>query len=136
VTSREDVRIANIELSRLVGMQLLGFETTFGLILYFEDQLRIEIETPVLFATSAGQYEGQPVSPGVAAMLSPVRLREATEARATSDGSLSMKLGDEVSIFVAPHPAFESWQLAGPEGSIIVCPPDASYLAVWSTDIE
>jgi hypothetical protein len=51
-------------------------------------------------------------------------------AAAFEDGHLEVSFVDGSSLRVAPSPAYEAWELAGPRESRIVCMP-GGQLAIW-----
>ncbi|GAA1463262.1 DUF6188 family protein [Williamsia maris] len=54
-----------------------------------------------------------------------------TDAQYDESGSLSISLDNGSEISVAPDEVYESWQVAGPSGSLIVCMPSGD-IAIWS----
>jgi hypothetical protein len=51
-------------------------------------------------------------------------------ATAVEDGNLELSFADGSSLRVAPSPAYEAWEFAGPRESRIVCMP-GGQLAIW-----
>lgn len=56
-------------------------------------------------------------------------------ASAGDDGTLSVVVDDAGSLVVPPHPAFEAWQINGPDQSLVVCAP-GGRLSIWSGNSE
>lgn len=54
-----------------------------------------------------------------------------SEALADENGSLSVTFDSGAHLHVEPDPAYEAWNVSGPEGALVVCTPGGT-LAVWS----
>jgi hypothetical protein len=52
------------------------------------------------------------------------------EAKVSEDGTLSVTFDSGLRLIVRPDPAYEAWNISGPDGALIVCTPGGK-LAVW-----
>ena len=133
MTLSEDVEFANDLMGAVVGQEFYGFRMDFGLQIDFGGRYVLTIETPFSIVEGAEAFIGEAVSGDAAEVLIPLRLRPVTCVRVLPDGTLTVGIG-EATLKVPPHPHFESWQLTGPDGLLVVCPPGASYIASWTPD--
>ena len=133
MTLSEDVEFANGLMGGVVGQELYGFRIDFGLQIDFGGRYVLTIETPFSMAEGAEAFIGEPVSGEAAEVLIPLRLRPVGSVQVLPDGTLTVGIGEAI-LKVPPHPQFESWQVAGPDGLLVVCPPGASYIASWTPD--
>ncbi|MEO8262125.1 MAG: DUF6188 family protein [Pseudolysinimonas sp.] len=129
----EDIQLANAQIQDMVGRDFSEFRMGFGLRLDFGDDWLVTIETPFSMSGDVELFGGEPVSGEAAAALLPLRLRRVSSAQVQPDGTLTIGMEDGV-LSVPAHPLYESWQVAGPRGVLVVCPPSASYIAVWADD--
>jgi hypothetical protein len=53
------------------------------------------------------------------------------EASVTADGTLAIAFEDGSSVTVRPHPRYEAWHLAWPDGRLLVCPPGGGEPSAW-----
>jgi len=129
----EDVEFANGLMGVVVGQELFDFRMGFGLQIDFGGHYFLTVETPFSMVGGVKPFSGEPVSGDAAEVLIPLRLQPVRFVRVLSDGTLTLGIG-EATLTVSPHPQYESWQVAGPAGLLVVCPPGASYIASWTPD--
>lgn len=90
----------------------------------------VTIETSLQVADAGAELDGEFLSGEAAAALLPLISREVAAANVAPDGTLTLVLG-EATLTVRPHQMYESWQVRGPDGLLIVCSPGGEYVAVW-----
>lgn len=116
-------------LTPVVGSQLIQFRMGYGVHLELGDAYEVTIETTLAVVDGRNAWTGEPLTAEAAGALLPLNLRIVTFARVDADGTLRLGLGDAI-LSVAKHPSFEAWQVRGPQGMLIVCPPGGDYVVV------
>jgi len=131
----EDIALSNELLAPVVGEPLVQFRMGYAIHLELGHQFDVTIETPLTVVDGGNRWSGEPLTADAAGALLPLNLREVTLVRVDRDGTLNLGLG-EATLTVPPHPMYEAWQVRGPRGMLIVCPPGGEYVAVWRPEDE
>ncbi|HEX5018716.1 MAG TPA: DUF6188 family protein [Actinomycetes bacterium] len=128
-----EVGIANQLIADLIGRQLVQFRMGYGVHLEVGSDHEVTIETPFEVIGADTRWAGEPLTAGAAGALLPLNLRELTSVQVATDGTLVLAFG-AATLTVPPAPMYESWQVRGPDGLLIVCSPGGDYVAVWKPE--
>jgi hypothetical protein len=100
----------------------------YGVHLELGDAHEVTIETPFEVVEGDTHWGGEPLSADAAGALLALNLREITSGQIAMDGTLVLGVGS-ATLTVPPQPMYEAWQVRGPDGLLIVCPPGGEYVA-------
>jgi hypothetical protein len=129
----DDIELANDLLAAVVGQSLVQFRMSFGVQLELGPDHVLTIETPFSVVNKNGSWSGEALTGDAAAALLPLVFEDVASAAILADGTFSLGFAEGL-VSIAPHPMYESWQVTGPSGMLIVCPPSADYISVWTPD--
>jgi len=118
-------------LDRLAGLELTSVRVDHQTRLQL-DEFEIAISSP--FRMTARDASVINVDPGKRVSLGPVvgLCPDALVAAAVdTDASLRLAFASGATVVVPADSAFEAWQVSGPNGLLVVCPPGGTGLAVW-----
>jgi hypothetical protein len=128
-----EVVIANQLIANLIGSQLVQFRMGYGIHLEVGSDNEVTIEARFEVVDGNTRWGGEPLTAGAAGALLPLNLRELTSGQVATDGTLVLGFG-AATLTVPPAPMYEAWQVRGPDGLLIVCPPGGDYVAVWEPE--
>ncbi|GHD83119.1 hypothetical protein CLV85_2080 [Salinibacterium amurskyense] len=105
----------------------------FAVTLIFEEHFHVRMEGVIALSSDVGSSDSVIEVEGDVDQLVPLlRLKTATvrEGLAFKDGRLELTFTDGSRLVAPAGQAYESWQLAGPHGLLIVSVPDGG-LTIW-----
>ena len=113
----------------LIGRRVIRVEVGSGVHLGLDGapQYTITVECPLSITGLEGTRE--PIEPQVVERLNEL-VPATVQAIAVQSGTLSIGLGGDVEIVVAPTDMYEAWQVNGSDGSLLVCMPGGG-LSWW-----
>ncbi len=113
------------------GADLTSIEIYFQVRLKFGG-ISVTIGTPFHLVSGEKTYDLDPERRGDLEQLHAAYPASVVSAGISSNLTLRIELSSGAVIEVQEHPMYESWQVAGPGGRLIICPPTGgSGLAIW-----
>lgn len=119
----------------LNGLRVESILIEYTVVFNLSDDHFIVIESPFRFERGADAMILSPEDDSDAT-LQPIReLKGLTveEVTISAAGDLYVRFSDGTQLFVEPDDTYESWNVSGPNGFLIVCTPRGA-LAYWSAD--
>jgi hypothetical protein len=116
----------------LQDSDVIQIRVDYAVSFVFSSDMILRISGAIHFAASGSHTDVEPEGePAQLAPLLAVRSKRVTDATLTEAGAITVTLTDDIVIAVEPSPTFEAWELSGPDGTLVVCPPGGG-ITMWS----